>query len=90
MCLLLQITFTTRPINGGKEDAGYLPVSYSKFPSMCIKGDTIFLGKYLVTGSEESSLYLTVSISASQLACAALLEPNLQQQWLLTWPQLWY
>lgn len=25
-------------------------------------GDTIFLGRYLVTGSEESSCYLTVGI----------------------------
>ena len=37
-----------------------LPVSYSKFTSMVKQGDTIFLGRYLVTGSEESSCYLTV------------------------------
>jgi len=64
MCLVLQITFTTRAINGGKENASFLPVSYPKFPTMCVKGDTIFLGKYLVTGSEDSSLYLTVRSAA--------------------------
>lgn len=37
-----------------------LPVSYKKFTSMVHKGDTIFLGRYLVTGSEESSCFLTV------------------------------
>lgn len=37
-----------------------LPVSYPKFHSMVERGDTIFLGRYLVTGSEESSLFLHV------------------------------
>ena len=37
-----------------------LPVSYEKFTSMVQPGDTVFLGRYLVTGSEDSSLYLTV------------------------------
>ena len=38
-----------------------LPVSYPEFHSMVERGDTIFLGRYLVTGSEESSLFLHVS-----------------------------
>ena len=37
-----------------------LPISYPRFPSMVQKGDTIFLGRYLVTGSEESSTFLKV------------------------------
>ena len=37
-----------------------LPISYPKFPSMVERGDTVFLGRYLVTGSEESSTFLTV------------------------------
>ena len=38
-----------------------LPVSYPNFTSMVQKGDSIFVGRYLVTGSEDSSVYLTVS-----------------------------
>ena len=55
-----QITITTAP--GGKVDegAGVLPISYPGFPKMVQKGDTVFLGRYLVTGSEDSSTYLTV------------------------------
>ena len=44
-----------------------LPVSYSKFTSMVKQGDTVFLGRYLVTGSEESSCYLTVRASCQAL-----------------------
>jgi len=53
-----QVTLTTGP---AREGAGnVLPVSYEKFTSMVQPGDTVFLGRYLVTGSEDSSLYLTV------------------------------
>lgn len=57
---VVQIKFTTKNIEGGSINDGLLPISYPKFPSMCVRGDTIFLGKYLVTGSEDCSLYLTV------------------------------
>ena len=63
----MQITFTTQEAVSKKGGDKTLLVSYHQFPSMCVKGDTIFLGKYLVTGSEESSLYLTVSESNSTL-----------------------
>ena len=49
---------STKP--GATIGGNLLPVSYSKFTSMIKQGDTIFLGRYLVTGSEESSCYLTV------------------------------
>jgi len=52
------VTLTT---GSAREGAGnVLPVSYEKFTSMVQPGDTVFLGRYLVTGSEDSSLYLTV------------------------------
>ena len=54
----MQVVLTTRA--GAEAKDNVLPVSYPKFCSMVEKGDTIFLGRYLVTGSEDSSLYLTV------------------------------
>lgn len=60
----LQITFTTKKRDGSNGTDKVLAVSYTQFPAMCVKGDTIFLGKYLVTGSEDSSLYLTVYFAA--------------------------
>lgn len=55
---LVQVILSTK--EGAKLEGNTLPVSYPKFTSMVQKGDTIFLGRYLVTGSEESSCYLTV------------------------------
>ena len=56
-----------------------LPVSYPKFTSMIQKGDTIFIGRYLVTGSEDSSLYVKVHRALDRMLllfptakCAAL------------------
>lgn len=57
---MLQITITTKDVGANSFSQGLLKVTYPKFPAMCQEGDTIFLGKYLVTGSEDSSLYLTV------------------------------
>ena len=56
--ILAQVTLTTGPVPEG--GGNVLPVSYEKFTSMVQPGDTVFLGRYLVTGSEDSSLYLTV------------------------------
>lgn len=39
-----------------------LPITYPKFPAMCERGDQIFLGRYLVTGADESSVFLNVSV----------------------------
>ncbi len=57
MCV--QLTITQNPEAEPSDEV--LPVSYPKFTSMCQKGDMIFVGRYLVTGSEDSSLYVTVS-----------------------------
>lgn len=55
---VLQLIITTK--EGANASDNVLPVSYPNFTSMVQKGDTIFVGRYLVTGSEDSSLYLTV------------------------------
>jgi pyruvate kinase len=48
------------------------PVTYSKFPAMCQPGDNIFVGRYLVTGSESSSLFMeVVDVSATEVTCEA-------------------
>jgi pyruvate kinase len=46
------------------------PVTYSKFPAMCQPGDSIFVGRYLVTGSETSSVFLEVEdVTATDVIC---------------------
>lgn len=62
----MQITFSTKDKGSSNGKDLVLNVSYHQFPAMCVKGDTIFLGKYLVTGSEDSSLYLTVNTYTSR------------------------
>lgn len=55
-----------------------LPVSYPKFTTMVQKGDTIFIGRYLVTGSEDSSLYVMVDdIQGNDVICTAANHANL-------------
>ena len=55
---MVQLTITQNP--EAEPSDHVLPVSYPKFTSMCQKGDLIFVGRYLVTGSEDSSLYVKV------------------------------
>ena len=54
----LQLVLTTKDQQSAAKDA--LPVSYERLPSMVEVGDEIFLGRYLVTGAEEASLFLEV------------------------------
>ena len=35
-------------------------MTYANFPSMCAVGDSIFVGRYLATGDDKSSLFLEV------------------------------
>ena len=56
--LSMQLIITQNPEAEPSDEV--LPVSYPKFVSMCQKGDSIFVGRYLVTGSEDSSLYVKV------------------------------
>ncbi|PSC76198.1 pyruvate kinase [Micractinium conductrix] len=49
-----------------------LPITYPKFPAMCEAGDSIFLGRYLATGADESSVFLTVdAVNGNEVVCSA-------------------
>jgi aminopeptidase-like protein len=37
-----------------------LPVTYTKFAGMMESGDTLYVGRYLVSGADSASLYLEV------------------------------
>lgn len=50
------MTLTTKSAEEAAKD--HFSVSYKNLPSMCEVGDTIFLGRYLVTGADESSLFM--------------------------------
>ena len=52
--------------------ASVLPVSYEGLPSVVRAGDSIFIGQYLFTGSETSSVYLRViSTDERTVTCEA-------------------
>jgi len=53
-----QVVFTTRSFDDAPD--GAFPINFSGFTDMVHEGDTIFLDRYLVTGADESSLFLTV------------------------------
>ncbi len=63
----MQIIITQNPEAEPSDEV--LPVSYPKFTSMIQKGDMIFIGRYLVTGSEDSSLYVKVSSNLMLCQC---------------------
>jgi hypothetical protein len=42
-----------------------LPVTYPKFAGMMEPGDTLYVGRYLVSGADSASLYLEVRAVAS-------------------------
>lgn len=49
-----------------------LPITYPKFPAMCEPGDQIFLGRYLATGADDSSVFLKVEeVSGTDVVCTA-------------------
>ena len=47
-----------------------LPITYSNFPDMCHAGDTLFVGRYLVNGADQSSLYLQARLSQTSFIIA--------------------
>lgn len=63
LCCLLQVTITTDPDAQCTNEV--FPITYDKFDSMCVPGDSIFVGRYLATGADDSSLFLEVSRAQS-------------------------
>lgn len=47
--------------NADISDSSKLAVAYSGFADMCQPGDQLFIGRYLVNGADQSSLYLEAS-----------------------------
>ena len=39
-----------------------LPVTYDRFTDMVEAGDSVYMGRYLVSGSDSASLYLKVCV----------------------------
>lgn len=53
-----QVIITTR--TDVDASGSVLPITYSKFTEMAVKGDTVYIGRYLVCGADSASLYLEV------------------------------
>jgi pyruvate kinase len=65
-----RITITTDP--NAECTNTVFPVTYPKFSAMCQEGDSIFVGRYLVTGAENSSLFMEVEeVNATEVVCLA-------------------
>ncbi|KAK9861213.1 hypothetical protein WJX84_011545 [Apatococcus fuscideae] len=78
-----KLVFTSKP--DAEAGPGVLPISYSGLPTMAEKGDTIFLGRYLVTGSEDSSVYLTVEeVTETDVVCKSANQSPVVLDGLLT------
>ena len=57
-CVGAQVIVTTRlDVEAGST---VLPITYSRFTEMAVRGDTIYIGRYLVCGADSASLYLEV------------------------------
>jgi len=52
------VTLTTE--EGVTASADFLPVNNSMMPNFVAPGDDVFIGQYLFTGAETSSVYLKV------------------------------
>ncbi|KAK9804986.1 hypothetical protein WJX73_008258 [Symbiochloris irregularis] len=58
--------------NADISDPSQLAVTYSGFADMCQPGDQLFIGRYLVNGADQSSLYLEVKeVSPPLVTCVA-------------------
>ncbi|KXZ44880.1 hypothetical protein GPECTOR_61g833 [Gonium pectorale] len=65
-----QVIITTRP--DVVASGAVLPITYSKFTEMAVKGDTIYVGRYLVCGADSASLYLeVVDVRGDDVICIA-------------------
>ncbi|XP_073289426.1 pyruvate kinase 1, cytosolic-like [Primulina huaijiensis] len=58
------------PDQGQEASSEILPISYAGLPKAVKKGDTIFMGQYLFTGSETTSVWLEVDeIQGDNVVC---------------------
>ncbi|KAK9805287.1 hypothetical protein WJX72_011225 [[Myrmecia] bisecta] len=66
-----KVVLSTKP-NVEVPGALVLRLSYAKYPSMMEVGDQLLLGRYLATGSEQSSVWLSVDeVTPDQVSCTA-------------------
>ena len=72
-------TITVVPAaSGAPFSATVFPLSYAGLAAAASKGDQLFVGRYLVNGAEESSLYLEVSaVDGDAVTCTALNDATL-------------
>ena len=72
-------TVTVVPASSGAEfSASVFPLSYAGLAAAVTKGDQLFVGRYLVNGAEESSLYLEVSsVEGESVVCTAVNDATL-------------
>lgn len=63
-CPQVVITTVEAPSPEDDVDPNTFYINYPGFTDMVGVGDQVFLGRYLVTGADESSLYLEVSPSS--------------------------
>ncbi|KAK9811564.1 hypothetical protein WJX72_005997 [[Myrmecia] bisecta] len=55
-----------------------LPITYPGFAAMCTPGDTLFIGRYLVNGADQSSLYLEIKeVKGEEVMCEAMNDAEL-------------
>ncbi|GAX82387.1 hypothetical protein CEUSTIGMA_g9815.t1 [Chlamydomonas eustigma] len=65
-----KVTLTTR--SDAEASSNILPVNYEHFNMMAKPGDTIYVGRYLVSGADSASLYLEVEhIQGTEIVCFA-------------------
>ncbi|GIL75743.1 hypothetical protein Vretimale_15284 [Volvox reticuliferus] len=65
-----QVIITTR--TDVEASSSVLPITYSKFTEMAVKGDTVYIGRYLVCGADSASLYLeVVDVQGDDVVCVA-------------------
>ncbi|EFJ40338.1 cytosolic pyruvate kinase [Volvox carteri f. nagariensis] len=65
-----QVVITTR--TDVDASGSVLPITYNKFTEMAVKGDTVYIGRYLVCGADSASLYLeVVDVQGDDVVCIA-------------------
>lgn len=81
------VTVTTRCKGGAAAAAvmtsSVLPTAAPELAAMCHPGDQLFVGRYLVSGAETSSLYLEVAVvdaATGAIECVALNDATLSGQ----------